>query len=210
MIIFILLAAIAGCACNLISAHTLYHQYQQFKNQFPGWMIQQTQWYESLLGAAWLAVLASCCIVYLYRRRSTWLGRSQAPTTPTRWRQKPELRCVLYAWAASLAACIAISAFKSIQATRLPYPFTRTFWSEFQLTGCLFYSAAIIAVVVYDRRRLHRENIEDGLCLTCGYDLRATPDICPECGTPIPARPSRASTTPNSDSSTRGRASSIE
>jgi hypothetical protein len=46
-----------------------------------------------------------------------------------------------------------------------------------------------ISISLVVRRRLRRRARREGLCLACGYDLRATPDpggdllaVCPECG----------------------------
>jgi hypothetical protein len=49
------------------------------------------------------------------------------------------------------------------------------------------YPAALFAITpaVYSIRRWRtsRRDATTGLCLTCGYDLRASPQRCPECGT---------------------------
>jgi hypothetical protein len=52
---------------------------------------------------------------------------------------------------------------------------------QFPLWPVIALSLPLPSVWMLRRRRQMRRERE-GLCLICGYDLRATPDRCPECG----------------------------
>ncbi|HEY2589537.1 MAG TPA: hypothetical protein VGI81_27570 [Tepidisphaeraceae bacterium] len=54
------------------------------------------------------------------------------------------------------------------------------FWALVALTG-----AGSMLSYLFVHRATIRLRRASKLCVRCGYDLRATPDRCPECGTPV-------------------------
>ena len=58
------------------------------------------------------------------------------------------------------------------------------------MSWAIGFSVPVVLVVLYlwhlAREVLEISRSRVGYCTTCGYDLRATLDRCPECGTPRP------------------------
>lgn len=144
-------------------------------------------WYEDALGVAMNAIVAGACVVWLYRtRRRDQGGAGGGSPPPEPWRDKVELRVVLYAFAAFGLLHLPLGVYHALRAMSRPPPWGETFWSA--LTPDAWMGPLIAAcIVVYDRRRVVCERREAreaaGRCVHCGYDLRATPLRCPECGT---------------------------
>ena len=68
---------------------------------------------------------------------------------------------------------------------RSPPPPQQTAPSSFSVPDvAVVVATGIFPAVVGARRRRTRAWQRRGQCLQCGYDLRESPDVCPECGTP--------------------------
>jgi hypothetical protein len=63
-------------------------------------------------------------------------------------------------------------------------------WSSELDVGCpvwfLTFLFSFLPALWLRRHLRHRRQLRQGLCPTCSYDLRASKERCPECGSPIP------------------------
>jgi hypothetical protein len=109
--------------------------------------------------------------------------RLQALDRKKCWRSRPPARWIVWWFCLLGIGSVPISAIRAIRAYHHdPYPYGNH-W-QMKLFNALLGACIGVGCLLYDRWRLRRErDREYGRCPVCGYDLRATPDRCPECGT---------------------------
>jgi hypothetical protein len=83
-----------------------------------------------------------------------------------------------------------MSAYKVGDAGSVPFAnVTYVLIFPYWLAATVVTTMTLLLIKLSRRTRVRHMRRSGGLCLNCGYDLRASSQQCPECGTPLP-RPS--------------------
>jgi hypothetical protein len=114
---------------------------------------------------------------------------------------------------------VAISAQGEIGESKMPFGWWRSpkmqFPKNFVMDRVVIFGSdwaiCLLGIVPFARwvwlERKRRRDRNPGICRTCGYDLRATPDRCPECGAEVNAnrQPDGDSCAPRASEAQRAR-----
>jgi hypothetical protein len=107
--------------------------------------------------------------------------RWQAVMRKRSWRNRLFARSVLWFFGVAGIIGAPLHLLRALNDYRNPLPHGAHWGNE--LGNAIFGLLIGIGCIVYDRWRIRRERaVEEGRCAVCGYDLRATPERCPECG----------------------------
>ena len=154
---------------------------EDFYRPFPAWMTDAPRWYDDVLGSFTLLSVAIACVVYLtYRIRLRLAG---LPAAPRPWSSRREVRAVLKIVAVLWFLQLPLSVYATYAALHDADrgPTGGNAISLFPIGGLIAPLGGVV-LLIYDRGRWRTQCRVGNLCVACGYDLRATPIRCPECG----------------------------
>ena len=141
------------------------------------------------LAATYVTVLGWVNLLSLNLGGAIWLWL--APALRRRSNRCRQATVVLLAFHAAMFCFVPV-----LLLVHGPRPKLRVFGTELHVGGAVLMVAAVASAVVFlvpmlwllapGTRAAFQRRAERGLCVRCGYDLRASVIRCPECGTPIP------------------------
>ena len=174
--VFVILAILlpVGCIGNLVVGIDELHSGQSN----PG-----NEWYVHFSGATLNGVLSWCLLSAEVKRRRRERDRV---TEPLRWKDRIEVRTAIYVFGVVFLLNVPFAVVRAVSRVQSDPLRSATFWGEFEF-GSLIFAGIGAMLVRYDRKRLRQDlkTFSKSQCVNCGYDLRASPERCPECGTAV-------------------------